>query len=148
MNRTIKRLALPLGAAAILGTSGFAYMASNTVGTTYAGQGSGPISGYTLLDYHYNVTGTQNVQGKTSIASVDITLDHGAHNATLYITDSNGNLHDYGCQGTNPASGGGPWTQFVCSEPGAAYSGTNPTAAFFSQVLTSEASTLSIEANY
>lgn len=34
MNRTIKRLALPLGAAVVLGTAGFGYMASNTLAVT------------------------------------------------------------------------------------------------------------------
>ncbi len=34
MNRIIKRLAVPLSAAAVLGTAGFAYMASNTVSTS------------------------------------------------------------------------------------------------------------------
>lgn len=151
MNRIIKRLAVPLSAAAVLGTAGFAYMASNTVGTTYAGEGSGTISGYKLLDYHYNIGGGGS-WGPTTIDSVNITLDNPAHNAMVRITDTNGLVHSYGCIGTKlngvPQSGGGPWTEFTCSEPGTAYSGTVQTSAFFAKVYTHEAATLTVQANY
>ena len=57
MNRIFKRLAVPLSAAAVLGTAGFAYMASNTVDSSNAGQGTGTVSGYHVYDVHYP-TGT------------------------------------------------------------------------------------------
>ena len=50
MNRTMKRMALPIGAALILGSSGFAYMASNAVDHTSLGQGSAPVTGYAVTD--------------------------------------------------------------------------------------------------
>ena len=46
MNRVMKRMALPVGAALILGSSGFAYMASNGVERSYAGEGHGEIAGF------------------------------------------------------------------------------------------------------
>jgi hypothetical protein len=54
MNRTMKRMALPIGAALILGSSGFAYMASNTFADVPgAGAGTTPISGYQISDVHF-----------------------------------------------------------------------------------------------
>lgn len=55
MKRYIKRLALPLGAAAVLGTAGFAYMASNTVATAGLGEGYAPVAGYTTTNIGFNV---------------------------------------------------------------------------------------------
>lgn len=55
MNRYVKRLALPLGAAAVLGTAGFAYMASNTVATAGLGEGYSPVAGYTATNIGFNV---------------------------------------------------------------------------------------------
>jgi len=53
MNRIIKRVVLPLGAAAVVGSAGFAYMATNTVSGSNAGQGTGVVSGYSVTDVHY-----------------------------------------------------------------------------------------------
>lgn len=54
MKRYIKRLALPLGAAVVLGTAGFAYMASNTVATAGLGEGYSPVAGYTVTNIGFN----------------------------------------------------------------------------------------------
>lgn len=61
MNRTIKRLAIPLGAAAILGTSGFAFMASNTFSNTPgAGDSSIAASGYNISNESNTGCGVAN----------------------------------------------------------------------------------------
>lgn len=54
MNRIIKRLALPLGAAAILGTSGFAYMAANNQSASSLGSSTAAVTGYDVNSIHYN----------------------------------------------------------------------------------------------
>lgn len=58
MNRIIKRLAVPLSAAAVLGTAGFAYMASNSVDPSYAGTGTSTISGFNVTNISYYSDGT------------------------------------------------------------------------------------------
>jgi hypothetical protein len=54
MNRTFKRLAIPVGAAAALSTAGFAFMASNTVAPSSAGEGSNSVTGYTVSGVNYS----------------------------------------------------------------------------------------------
>ena len=63
-----KGLMVTLFMAAVLGTSAYAFTASNTVGTGAAGDGtSGPggISGYTVSNVHYDSSDDVNV---TSVA--------------------------------------------------------------------------------
>jgi hypothetical protein len=50
----IRKLLLLGGSAAILSTAGFAYMASNTLPVTSAGEGSAAVTGYTATDVSYN----------------------------------------------------------------------------------------------
>lgn len=96
MNRKMKRMALPIGAALILGSSGFAYMATNTVPQTFAGDGNGDIAGYTVS----NVTYFENNQDQ--IARVRFGLDEVARVATAYITNADGSQTAYKCtRGTN-----------------------------------------------
>lgn len=53
MNRTMKRLAIPVVAAAVLGTSGFAFMSNNTFSSTPgAGEGQVHASGYDVNAIH------------------------------------------------------------------------------------------------
>lgn len=54
MNRTMKRLVIPAAAAAILGTSGFAFMASNSVAESFAGEGSATIAGFQVSNISYH----------------------------------------------------------------------------------------------
>lgn len=80
MNRIIKRLAVPLSAAAVLGTAGFAYMASNTVPNTNAGAGSATISGYTVSHVHYTLmdhgVAHAAVDAQVKAVSFDLTADN------------------------------------------------------------------------
>lgn len=107
MNRIMKKLVLPLGAAAVVGTAGFAYMASNTVQTSYAGDGTGSISGYVVSDVHYNLgsnyLGLGN--GQYPINSVSFTLNHPATTAYATIGDpthnGGGRVYNH-CTSTDP----------------------------------------------
>jgi hypothetical protein len=57
MNRIMKRMALPIGAAIVLGSSGFAFMASNSVAASYAGQGQSDIAGFSVSNISYHSDG-------------------------------------------------------------------------------------------
>ena len=54
MNRTFKRLVIPVGMAAAISTAGFAFMASNTVAPSSAGEGAAAVTGYTASDISYS----------------------------------------------------------------------------------------------
>lgn len=58
MNRTLRRIALPIGAAALLGSSGFAFMATNVQQASSAGTSSNSVNGYNVNDIHYVACGT------------------------------------------------------------------------------------------
>jgi hypothetical protein len=62
MNRTVRRLVIP-GVGVVLATSGFAFMASNTVAQSSAGQGQATVSGYTVSGINYS---TEQGWGKPS----------------------------------------------------------------------------------
>lgn len=60
MNRIIKRMALPLGAATVLGTTGFAFMASNAVDVSHTGEGVHSVGGFTIENISYVGCDTAN----------------------------------------------------------------------------------------
>ena len=84
-----RRYALAALLATIVATAGFAFAASNTVPTSYAGEGSGTISGFTASAIHYtldsanpaSITGVQFSLSPTpgSGATVKAALDAGAY---------------------------------------------------------------------
>lgn len=64
---SLMALAIPVA----LATGAYAYTASNTVGATQAGDGSGAITGYVLSSVKYNLNATT----PSNIDSVTFTLD-------------------------------------------------------------------------
>lgn len=114
MNRIMKRVALPIGAAVVLGTTGFAFMASNAVPQTFAGAGEGQISGYTVSNITYNTFAAYG--GDAYVKSVTFTLDQPAKasNVGAYIDANDGTTsHRY----TNCTNNGGTATSattFTC----------------------------------
>ena len=52
--RLLPRRLLLLGGALAIAAGGSAYMASNDVGPTSAGEGNGPVTGYTVSNIDYN----------------------------------------------------------------------------------------------
>jgi len=53
MNRTMKRMAVPVGAALVLGTSGFAFMAANVQSPSSLGFSTNSVNGYDVEGIHY-----------------------------------------------------------------------------------------------
>jgi hypothetical protein len=78
MNRKMKRLILPVGAAAIIGTSGFAYMANVNIPDSHVGQGVGTVSDYNASHITYQTTTVDQESGPpiTVIPKLTFTLDH------------------------------------------------------------------------
>jgi hypothetical protein len=74
MRIPFRRLLLVGGGAAVLATAGFAYMASNTVPITSAGQASAAVTGYTVTNVTYNGGSGDNCGGTCYIGTVGFTL--------------------------------------------------------------------------
>ena len=114
MNRIMKRMALPVGAAIILGSSGFAFMASNTFvhSASLAGAGSQTISGYSVDNVHYLTGKYVNQVGGYEVTGVQFTLNAAASPKNVYVNvydDNGGHAYD-SCS----VSSAGLWT---CMNP-------------------------------
>lgn len=113
MNRTLKRLAIPAGAAAILATSGFAFMANNSFdhSASFAGDGAQTISGYVVSNVHYDVVKNQGYW--INAVSFDLNQAASAANMKVNVYDPAGHAYD---QCTSPslnngsAPAGSAWT--------------------------------------
>ena len=92
MNSTIKRLAIPAGMAAALGTAGFAFMASNTAPVTSAGEGANGVSGYTVSNVSYQTQqGWGHALPSFSVGSVKFVLTSNATDAPANAKPANVN---------------------------------------------------------
>jgi len=88
----------------VFATAAFAFAAANTVPTSYAGEGSATISGYTVTNLVYNL----NATNASNIDSVTFTLSAAATNVraslvpgTFYnCTNTSGN--NWSCATTSP----------------------------------------------
>jgi hypothetical protein len=60
MNSLLKRVAVPVGAAFILGSSGFALMAQNVQDPSSAGYSSASVNGYDVNSIHYGACAPMN----------------------------------------------------------------------------------------
>ena len=107
MNRRMKRLAVPMVAAAVLGTTGFAFMATNTVAATRAGAGENVISGYDVSGVTYNYVDNFGNPHLNYIKGVTFTLDHAAARASAQINNSQTWVPYTDCHSGN---GGYTWT--------------------------------------
>lgn len=90
----------------VLATTAFAMAAANTVPNTYAGDGAGTISGYTVSNIQY----TLNATNPANIDSVGFTLDAAASVVQVKLVAAGSTY--YSC--TNPS--GFNWT---CTTAGA-----------------------------
>jgi hypothetical protein len=113
MRSIVRRVALPIGAAVVLGSSGFAFMAVNGVPGTHAGAGEAEISGYNVSNIHYTYVDVVNTPNPhlNYIKSVSFTLDHQASRASAQIR-----LHQ------NSSTSWVPYTD--CGSPDGGYSWT------------------------
>jgi hypothetical protein len=102
MNRTLRKLMIP-GVGVVLATSGFAFMASNSLAESHAGSGEAAISGYTVSDVSYTIDtghiGAYN-ENAANIATVSFTLDHPAVASNVsadFVRSYNGDVAKYSC---------------------------------------------------
>ncbi|MGB9112458.1 MAG: hypothetical protein WCF24_07005 [Acidimicrobiales bacterium] len=65
--RKLPRRLLMWGGAAAIATAGFAYMATNTVSASSAGEGYGPVTGYVTSNTTYDTTCPNNTIGSTCL---------------------------------------------------------------------------------
>ncbi len=115
MSVTLRALLVP-AVAAVVGTSGFALMASNAVEESAAGEGRADVSGYEVTDitYGYGHRGGSNPTpangGSGAITSVSFSLDKPASTVTAFVEQgSPSNAVEYrGC--TESAAGSQRWT--------------------------------------
>ena len=117
MNRIIKRVVLPLGAAAVVGSAGFAYMATNTVDPSNAGQGTGTVSGYHVYDVHYPAAGlvalgtSQPGDSQNGVTQVAFKVDpDNAGFTAVDLYDNAGTLLGGGGATNCSRAGSGVWT--------------------------------------
>jgi hypothetical protein len=105
MNRTLRKVAIP-GVGLVLATSGFAFMASNTIGVSHAGSGEAAVAGYAVSGITYTIdTGHIGAfsENSANIASVSFVLDNPAltANTTAYFVRSyNNDVAKYDCSQT------------------------------------------------
>jgi hypothetical protein len=102
------------GGAVVLATAGFAYMASNNVPNTRAGDGYGTVSGYTVTNIHYVTTPDDSGY----IVSVDFTLDGYAAPSNVFAVVAG----EYEPGG--PYSAGNGVVYNGCTSDGSNYAGT------------------------
>jgi hypothetical protein len=124
-----------VGAAALLtalgGGAAYAFTANNDVGPTYAGEGHGPVYGYTASNIHYtlaqvlpnsSITGGYDVDAHSDVSGVSFDLNEPATSVGYVLYDSSGNTIGGGnCWPTN-----GSDTSFSCS----AYGGSSSTNGY------------------
>lgn len=109
MTRLPRRLALWGGAAAIAG-GGFAFMASNNVLTSSAGDGAGHVTGYTVTNQAYTIANRLAIAGTTGSATaylsgVTFTLAANSATANAHKQPPNTNILVY----PENKTGGRPW---------------------------------------
>jgi hypothetical protein len=78
------RLAAPIALTLLLGGSAYAFMASNAVSNSDAGVGTGTISGYTVGNIQYGLTGMNG--DPDNLTTVTFTLTPATGNASDYAT--------------------------------------------------------------
>ncbi len=59
--------------AGVMGVSGFAFTASNTVPATKAGDGTGTVTGYVVTGVHYGLNGTDPTKADSVTFNLDST---------------------------------------------------------------------------
>lgn len=109
MRSIVRRVALPIGAAVVLGSSGFAFMAINGVPGTHAGAGEAAISGYNVSNVHYTYVDNIGNPHTNYIKSVTFTLDHQASRASAQI-HVNQNTPWFAYTDCGSPDGGYTWT--------------------------------------
>jgi hypothetical protein len=90
------RLAVALVAVAAIASGAYAFMASNTVPTSYAGDGQGTISGYVVSSVHYTLDTDPTKMDAVAFTldqpagDVRVSVDHGSSWTTCSISGGTG----------------------------------------------------------
>lgn len=115
MSKLLRRVAIPGAAAAMIATSGFAFMATNSVPDSYAGTGDGTISGYQVSNIHYGTAAKW--PGGAYLKSVSFDLNHAATadnvGAYVFVNYKGQPSRWTDCQATNTSN-----TSFKCTQTG------------------------------
>ena len=107
MKKTFRfsRILVVLVAVGVIAGASYAFTASNTVPTTYAGDGTGTISGYVVSAVAYTLNGTT----PTNVDAVAFTLDHAATTVKARVVTggswyscSNTGGNNFSCATTSP----------------------------------------------
>jgi hypothetical protein len=145
------RLLLVAGGAVVIATAGFAYMASNTVATSYLGQGTGTVSGYAVTNISFDGIPTMGggqigtlaplttyAPGDAQDGVTTVSFNVNPDNATFAAVDLyNGSGNIVGGGGaSNCHEAGGLWTCTVTANDGS--SPIPVTQIFYIDVLASQ----------
>ena len=90
------RIAVAFVAAGAIASGAYAFMASNTVPTSYAGDGQGTISGYAVSSVHYTLDTDPTKMDAVAFTldqpagDVRVSLDHGSSWTTCSISGGTG----------------------------------------------------------
>jgi hypothetical protein len=119
----------------VVASAGFAFMASNTVGQSFAGEGANQVSGYTVSDIVYSGVATQGgqsvgtmqwsgnnnasgLQGDGVVTTVSFTVNpDNALWSEVQLYDANNNVIGGG-GASNCAESAGVWTCSITGDTG------------------------------
>ena len=103
---------------ALGGGTAWAFTAGNTVGQTYAGEGVGAVSGYTVSNVHYQLTPIVNYSpgSNADISGVTFTLDHQAQSVGYALYDGSKAVGGGGSSPVCTTSNSG-WTWTCTASP-------------------------------
>lgn len=120
----MKRMALPIGGAIVLGSAGFAFMATNGVPTTMAGEGTGQVVGYSVSNVHYELGYSGGVgANRIDAVSFDLNAPASAVDAFLSSDSKTDVLREYRTCATS--NGGTHWRCIPTGDAPGSGSGAN-----------------------
>jgi hypothetical protein len=101
--RSIKLFVVVI-AVLVFASAAFAFAATNTVPTSYAGEGSSAISGYTVtnLVYNLNATNPSNIDSVTFTLSAAATTVKASLVSGTFYTCTNTSGNNWSCTTTSP----------------------------------------------
>lgn len=104
-NRSSSKMFVVVLLALVFATAAFAFAATNTVPGTYAGEGAGAVSGYTVTNVVYNL----NATNASNIDSVSFTLNAAASTVKVRLVTTgsfynctNTSGFNWNCNTTSP----------------------------------------------
>lgn len=127
------RLVAPVALTLLLGGSAYAFMASNTVNGSSAGVGSGTITGYTVSNIQYTLSGQNGDPDNITSVSFSLTPNSGslpADQVAVWFDNNPGNVASNAlstCSPQGSAASDGT-TQWTCTINWSQEAGPDPTS--------------------